>query len=267
MLRQCDSYCQSAICCRFATRRHVRYPGPMAPRAQPDVPEIAAVAARAMNPRERRRMRTMRVIQGEALRLFAQRGYEQTTIEEIADAADISPRTFFRYFPTKEDVVLWDEYDAVIPELLEQRPHDEPPGEAMRAVTRQSIEQLYRHDPERLLARNRVLFTVPAVRARFRGDFARDGVEQLGSNFASSRGLPHDDLKLRLTAGAIVDAIEAALDRWQKSGGEADLLALFDQATDALIDGIGELRRSRPPATPPTRSLRGARRSSRSGSG
>jgi AcrR family transcriptional regulator len=60
----------------------------------------------------------MRLMQGEALRLFAERSYDQTTIAEIADTADISPRTFFRYFPTEEDVVLWDEYDAMTPEIL-----------------------------------------------------------------------------------------------------------------------------------------------------
>lgn len=89
--------------------------------------------------------------------MFAANGYERTTIEQIADAADISPRTFFRYFPTKEDVVLWDEYDALIPELLARRPANEPPGETMRAITRQSIEALYEHDPDRLLARHRLL--------------------------------------------------------------------------------------------------------------
>ena len=186
----------------------------------------------------------MRTIQGEALRLFAQRGYEQTTVEDIADAADISPRTFFRYFPTKEDVVLWDEYDAVIWDLLEQRPVDEAPGETMRAITRHAIEGLYRRDPERLLARNRLLFAVPAVRARFL-DFAREGVELLIAGFAARRGLTSkDDLKLRMTATAIVDAAGAAFDRWQRADGETDLLALLDEATDALIAGVSELRPS-----------------------
>lgn len=186
----------------------------------------------------------MRTIQGEALRMFAERGYEQTTVEDIADAADISPRTFFRYFPTKEDVVLWDEYDALIWELLEQRPDDEPPGETMRVITRTAIEGLYRRDPERLLARNRMLFTVPAVRARFL-DFARAGVEQLSAGFAARRGLgPEDDLKLQMTATAIVDAASAAFDRWQRSDGKTDLLPLLDETTDALIAGVGELRPS-----------------------
>ncbi len=183
----------------------------------------------------------MREIQTEALRLFAEHGYDQTTIEQIANAADISPRTFFRYFPTKEDVVLWDEYDAVIIDLLEQRPDDEPPGETMRVITRQALEGLYRHDPARLLARHQLLYRVPEVRGRFL-EFARSGVEQVAAILARARGLPEDDLKLQLTAIAIVDAAGSAMERWQQSGGEEDLLVLFDQATDALIDGIAEMR-------------------------
>ncbi len=144
----------------------------------------------------------------------------------------------------KEDVVLWDEYDAVIWELREQRPDNEPPGETMRAITRHAIEGLYRRDPERLLARNRLLFSAPAVRARFL-DFARVGVDQLIAGFAARRGLPpEDDLKLQTTAMALVDAAGAALDRWQRADGETDLLAVLDEATDALIAGVGELRPS-----------------------
>lgn len=180
----------------------------------------------------------MREIQGEALRLFESQGYAETTIDQIAEASDISPRTFFRYFPTKEDVVLWDEYDAVVGELLTQRPPDEPVGETLRVVTRSAIEGLYRHDAARLLARSRLLFSQPALRARFL-EFAREGVEHIGAAFAGSRGLAPDDLVLQVTAAALVDAIGWAIDRWQASDGKADLLALVDEATNALVDGVG----------------------------
>jgi AcrR family transcriptional regulator len=80
---------------------------------------------RSYDLRERKRTRTRLAIQADAIRLFAEKGYENTTVEDIAYAAAISPRTFFRYFPTKEDVVLWDEYDPVVEDLVATRPPDE----------------------------------------------------------------------------------------------------------------------------------------------
>lgn len=139
--------------------------------------------------------------------------------------------------------MLWDEYDAMTLEMLEQRFPGESRGETLRAVTRQSIEGLYRHDPERLLARHRLLFGVPAIRARFL-EFTRSGVRLLAERFSAERGLPDHDLKLQVTAIAIIDVAGVAFDRWQQSGGTDDLLALFDQATDALIDGVAEIDRS-----------------------
>src|SRR4029453_6737549 len=108
-----------------------------------DSPPMAAKPAqkrpqpRSYDLRERKRTRTRLMIQTEALRLFAEKGYAQTTIEEIADAAAISPRTFFRYFPSKEDVVLWDEYDPLALELLAARSVGEPLAETFRAVIRE----------------------------------------------------------------------------------------------------------------------------------
>jgi AcrR family transcriptional regulator len=210
-------------------------------------PEDGALpdATRLLTPRERRRVRTMREIQGHALALFAAQGYAQTTIEQIAEASDISPRTFFRYFPTKEDVVFWDEYDEVVVEHLHSWPVDLPVGETFRVITRDALAALYRHDPERLLARYRLLTTVPEVRARFL-DFMRSGVAQLGASVAGQRNLAPDDLKLQLTALAVIDLAMAALDRWQQSGGELDLLGLFDEATEALIEAVAELGAGRP---------------------
>lgn len=181
------------------------------------------------------------MIQTEALRLFAQQGYAQTTIEEIADAAAISPRTFFRYFPSKEDVVLWDEYDPLALELVATRwSVGEPLAEAFRAVIRETLGGLYRHDPERLRARAQLAFTVPEVRARFL-DAQTHGIEELAEWVAEGRGTEVDDLSLRVAASALLAAVSVALDVWQRDGGETDLLALFDQTTDALAAFAREL--------------------------
>src|SRR4029453_6257913 len=123
--------------------------------------------ARSYDLRERKRTRTRLMIQTEALRLFIEKGYAQTTVEEIADAAAISPRTFFRYFPSKEDVVIWDEYDPLALDLLASRPEDEPLAEPFRALLRESLSGLHQRDAARLLARVRLAVAVPELRARF----------------------------------------------------------------------------------------------------
>jgi AcrR family transcriptional regulator len=189
--------------------------------------------ARSYDLRERKRTRTRLMIQAEALRLFAEKGYAQTTVEEIADAAAISPRTFFRYFPSKEDVVLWDEYDPLALELLEARPVDEPLLETFRAVIRETLGGLYRRDPERLLTRIRLAAIVPEVRARFL-DAQTHGVEELAEQLAEKRGARVDALTLQVAASAMIATISVACDIWQSGGGKADLLALFDDVTDAL---------------------------------
>jgi AcrR family transcriptional regulator len=196
---------------------------------------------RSYDLRERKRTRTRLMIQAEALRLFADKGYTQTTVEDIADAAAISPRTFFRYFPSKEDVVMWDEYDdPVALDLLAAQPEDEPLAETIRAVVRETLEGLYRHDPERLLTRVQLASTVPELRARFVEEQTR-GIEQLTEVFATRRGARVDELTLRVVGSAMLAAVSVALDAWQRDGGKADLLALLDRATDALATGVGEL--------------------------
>jgi AcrR family transcriptional regulator len=189
--------------------------------------------------RERKRTRTRLMIQTEALRLFGEKGYAETTVEEIADAAAISPRTFFRYFPSKEDVVIWDEYDPLALDLLAARPDDEPLAETFRAVIRETLAGLYRHDPERLLTRVQLASTVPELRARWL-DEQSQGIEQL-TELGRRGGALVDDLSLRVLGSAMLAAVSVALDAWQRDGGKADLLALLDRATDALAAGAREL--------------------------
>jgi AcrR family transcriptional regulator len=190
--------------------------------------------------RERKRTRTRLMIQAEAMRLFAEKGYENTTVDEIAYAAAISPRTFFRYFPTKEDVVIWDEYDPITPDLLDARPADEPLAESLRAFIHEAVGGLYQRDRDELLLRLRLLTSVPELRARLR-DEQRTGEKIMAALLANNRGLPADDLGLLVLTAAFGAAINVAIDAWVAADGKSDPLALLDQAIDALAAGMREL--------------------------
>src|ERR1700759_975209 len=84
--------------------------------------------------RERKKARTRASLREHALRLFREQGYQATTVEQIAAAAEVSPSTFFRYFPTKEDVVLQDDMDTRMLEALARQPSELSPIAAVRAA-------------------------------------------------------------------------------------------------------------------------------------
>ncbi|MGZ4336875.1 MAG: TetR family transcriptional regulator [Gaiellaceae bacterium] len=172
------------------------------------------------------------MIQTEALRLFAEQGYAETTVEQIADAAAISPRTFFRYFRSKEDAVLWDEYEPLAAALLEARPLSEPPAESLRAVIRETLHGLCERDPEKLLVRLRLFSSVRELRARY----VENG-ESLVAAFAQRRGHPPDELEFTVIGAAMIAALMVALDRWQRADGAGDLLELVDGAIATLASG------------------------------
>ena len=98
------------------------------------MPSPPATNDRPVGLRERKKAKTRNAIQHEAMKLFRERGYEGTTVEDIAVAAEISSTTFFRYFPSKEDVVLGDDYDSVLLEAFVAQPASLTPIGAARAA-------------------------------------------------------------------------------------------------------------------------------------
>src|ERR1700677_5219167 len=88
--------------------------------------------------RERKKARTRASLREHALRLFREQGYQATTVEQIAAAAEVSPSTFFRYFPTKEDVVLQDDMDTRMVEAFDRQPADLTPLAAVRGAMREA---------------------------------------------------------------------------------------------------------------------------------
>ncbi len=196
--------------------------------------------------RTRKRTRTKLMVQAEALRLFARKGYEQTTVDDIAHAAAMSPRTFFRYFPTKEDVVLWDEFDDVPFAQTWSRGKGDAPVPRLVSSIRYMIEELYQRDPELLLTRLKLSYQIPEVRARFL-DQSFTVVGPYYSQLAEAFGVPPDDLRLPVILASLFGAMMVAVDRWQRHDGRDDLLRLFDEAIAVLADGLPELRPSAKP--------------------
>jgi AcrR family transcriptional regulator len=116
--------------------------------------------------RARKKAATKHAIQEHALRLFIEKGYDATTVEEIAAAAGVSHMTFFRYFPRKEEVVEYDEYDPLLEELVAARPADEPPLTALHRAIRTGLAQILATDHKALRIRTRLVLRNPVLRSR-----------------------------------------------------------------------------------------------------
>jgi AcrR family transcriptional regulator len=192
--------------------------------------------------RERKKARTRRTIQEQALRLFAEQGYEATTVEQIAEAAEISPSTFFRYFPTKEDVVVQDDYDPVMLAALAAQPAGLAPVPALRAAMREAFAQIPPEEEEQIRARTRLQLSHLALRARAVDNmittidvFSRALSERMGPGPADRTAA---DLLARTAAGAVVGAMLPALFSWAESDETRPLADVVDETLALLETGL-----------------------------
>jgi AcrR family transcriptional regulator len=182
--------------------------------------------------REQKKARTREAIQRSALELFERQGYDATTCEQIAAAAEVSPATFFRYFPSKEDVVLRDDYDPMIAELVRQRPPGESPVRAIRSALAAALSGDVDLDAVRL--RTRLLLSVPALRARM-----HEQSEQLRGYLAEAvadrTGDAAEALAVQVVAAAAAAAMSVGVEAWAERGGR-----LADQVDAALavLEGV-----------------------------
>jgi AcrR family transcriptional regulator len=186
--------------------------------------------------RERKKQRTRWAIQEHALRLFAEQGYESTTIDQIAAAAEVSPSTFFRYFPTKEDLVIQDEYDAVLVEGLRTLPVEVPPLAAIRQTMHAALGEMGPDEMARVVERMRLTLSVPALRARSFENY-HNTITLLCQSIGARTGVDPADLRLRVFAGAVVGALIAAFEVWLEDTSRESLAELADR-TLAQLDGL-----------------------------
>ena len=189
--------------------------------------------------RERKKARTRASIREHALRLFREQGYQATTVEQIAAAAEVSPSTFFRYFPTKEDVVLQDDMDTMMLEAFERQPPGLSPVAAVRAATREALDSMSPEVWEQIRETSRLTMTVPEVRARAMDEFSRT-IGVMAEAMGKRAGRSPDDLAVRALAGAVIGVIMSVTMPWHWADGEMsrDTFEEIDAGLAMLEEGL-----------------------------
>ncbi|HWY00415.1 MAG TPA: TetR family transcriptional regulator [Mycobacterium sp.] len=161
--------------------------------------------------RERKKIKTRQAIRRAAFRLIDGNGYAATTVEQIAEAAEVSPSTFFRYFPSKESLLLADDLDPLILAAFEAQ----PPDLSLIQAFRRSYEAVMAHLPSDQLefenTRQRLMFSIPELKAAMYDEYYRT-VNVMAEAISRRIGRPASDFEVRVFVGALTGAMMAAYD-------------------------------------------------------
>lgn len=199
-----------------------------------------------VNRRERKKLETRAALEQAALRLFAEKGYEQTTVEEIAEAADVAVRTFFRYFSSKQHVLFGDVGHDRVTRLrseLAARPHDEPILTSVRAVL-DSMDLVDPQEQEQIMLRIRLMERQPALVPMYLR--LNHQLREIVAEFVASRSgldVQRDPYPL-MVASAMASCWDITLHVWAGTDGRRSLKALRREVFDTLAAGLVEPRRA-----------------------
>lgn len=186
--------------------------------------------------RERKKIKTRLAIRQHAMALFEEQGYEKTTVEQIAAAAEVSPSTFFRYFPSKEEVVLQDDYDPLLIAAFHAQPSDIPPVWALRNAIHEVFSSMAAEERAREIERGRLMTAVPELRGRMLAQVA-EMIQMIAAAVAERVGRPDDDFEVRNFAGALIGVALGVMLSYGEEPG-SDYLKLFDRALAHLEAGL-----------------------------
>jgi AcrR family transcriptional regulator len=189
--------------------------------------------------RERHALRTRQAIVSAAVELFTERGFHETTIEDIAARADVAPRTFFRYFPTKE-AVLFPDADAKcdwIVRALAARPADEHPFASLVAVVGDLADELEAAGAE-IDLRQRLAADCPGLRTYERTVLEARVADAVAAFVADRLGVADADPRPRVWAGLAMTSFRVALHLWLDSSRTGRLRAAVDAALGAAAEAI-----------------------------
>jgi AcrR family transcriptional regulator len=194
--------------------------------------------------RERKKQQTRASIARAALRLFADRGYDETTLADIANAANVAPRTIFAYFESKEDILLCEENGFL--SQLKQRLDERPAGTTTVDAIREFLASL-QHPNEEAKLRKQVIAANPDLQVKMRGRHAQ--VEpMLAESIAKDLGTEPGDIRALLIAASMAAAFTSVSDRIfaAESAGEPlapeDAMAILDQVLEFLRGGLEALQ-------------------------
>jgi AcrR family transcriptional regulator len=193
--------------------------------------------------RERKKQRTRELIATTALELFDQRGYAHTTVADVAAAAEVSERTVFSYFATKEDLLFSDQLvlEQALTEALAHRPDGTPALDVLRDFIVESLGE--RDERERL--RWQIVCRDDVLHAHLRSRQA-NLLEPIAAAFAAELGEEVDDLRPQLVAAAVVAAITATYEhRYRarsRTASRAQAVAVIDEAIAFLRGGLDAIR-------------------------
>jgi len=195
--------------------------------------------------RERKKQRTRDTIARAALRLFAERGYDETTLAEIAEAADVAPRTIFAYFENKEDILFSDEMGIF--NELKRRLDERPAGTTTVDALREFVACMKSPDEDTKL-RKKVIMADPALQMKMRAHHAQ--LEpMLAESIARDLGTGPDDIRSLLIAASMVAALQSVSDRFfeAESAGEPinheQGMAILDEVLEFLRGGLEAIQR------------------------
>jgi AcrR family transcriptional regulator len=195
--------------------------------------------------RERKKQQTRETITRAALRLFAERGYDETTLADIAAAAQVAPRTIFAYFEGKEDILLCEEHSFLA--VLKQKLDERPPGTTTVDAIREFLAGIQPPDEEATL-RKQIIMDNPGLQTRMRGSHV-ELEPLLADSIAKDLNAEPGDIRPMLVAASITAAFMSVRDRFieAESGGEElsheHGMAVLDEVLEFLRGGLAALQR------------------------
>lgn len=182
--------------------------------------------------RERKKTRAMRHVHETALELAHHHGYSNVTIEQIAEVAEISPSSIYRYFGTKEGIFLWDQFDRLALEFLAETDPAVPAMQAMQQAV-ESLAGALAEAGESVRRQLLLIYTVPELKTATHR-YLDELRQELATTIQHRQEPEVSEIESLVVAGALIGAIDAVMEHWATTGGQTDLVAEIERSLEIL---------------------------------